>query len=504
MPIFEKMGMYGLEQEEDFFLAGLVTGDPVLMIGTHGCGKNFFFERLAETLKLRFQVYDASKAMFEDILGFPDMKSLMEEDPAKRKIKYLQTPMSILDKDIVLVDEISRAHVQMQNKWLEVIRSRQVMGVKAPDLKWVWAAMNPLSYEGAVPLDEALAGRFAWIIYMPEAYMMDDADALQVAMNENKDDSTALSKWDTTHKVKDDLPTDELYDILKRAGVIYDSVCGQYLHAVANYTVRLMKTLSSKSKVNLDGRRMSMIRRNILSVIAVKKAKGESILLEMLTFDVLLKSMPNPATGREISPADLLTAHNLSKGALHMKKDVNYMITVEKDYTKKLALALEHQKEVTPMLLNEIIGTIARDPDYTYLTAVMAPIITKFARLFDMESITAVSDRMAKLTGKGEFDFTIDRNSVMAWEDFKEAQRTAKKSSEGIIAMRVTSHILTSREKQQINLEDITNMFYRVRERVIASVEQLRPAYHTLAKRMGEADHEQSVGQDPVEEESNA
>ena len=502
MGLFNQMGMYGADEYEDYFLAALLTGDPLLMIGTHGCGKNFMFERMAETMKVNAQIYDASKAMFEDILGFPDMKALMADDSKDRKIKYLSTPMSILDKDFVLVDEISRAHVQMQNKWLEVIRSRQVMGVKAPNLRWVWAAMNPLSYEGAVPLDEALAGRFAWIITMPEIHNMDDADAIQVAMNSNGDDALALDTWGGHKSIETTLPTTKLFEILEAAGKLYAQVAEDYSHAISSYCVRLMKTLSSKSKVFLDGRRVGMILRNITSLIAIKKAKGDPIALETLVLDVLLKSMPNPATGKDISPTDLLAAHNLSKSALYMKKDANYLVTVEKDWSKKFSIAVEHIKEINPMLLNEVIGVIAREDENAPICAVIAPMVLKYARMFDLEAITAVCDRMAKMTGKGKFDFTLDRTSVLAYEDFQEAMREARGSAAGVIAMRTASHMISQRAKQRTNLDDFVSLYRKTKDRVTHAISVMKPAYETLTKLIQEMPNEQLGGADTTEAES--
>ncbi|MHC5058275.1 MAG: transposase, partial [Planctomycetota bacterium] len=55
---------------------------------------------------------------------------------------------------------LNRAQAEMQNKWLEIIRSRRVMGAETA-VKWVWAAMNPKSYSATQTLDEALVGRFA-------------------------------------------------------------------------------------------------------------------------------------------------------------------------------------------------------------------------------------------------------------------------------------------------------------------------------------------------------
>jgi MoxR-like ATPase len=71
--------------------------------------------------------YDASKALFEDMIGFPDPSSI-----ASGEIKYVPTKLSLWDKEFILVDEISRARAEMQNKWLEVIRGRNLNSYLPP------------------------------------------------------------------------------------------------------------------------------------------------------------------------------------------------------------------------------------------------------------------------------------------------------------------------------------------------------------------------------------
>ena len=50
-------------------MASLLTGDPLLLIGNHGCAKTHVANKVAQALGRKFLVYDASKAMFEDVLA---------------------------------------------------------------------------------------------------------------------------------------------------------------------------------------------------------------------------------------------------------------------------------------------------------------------------------------------------------------------------------------------------------------------------------------------------
>ena len=188
--ILAPLGLYGLHEVENAILAGLATGEPFLLVGSHGSAKTLLAPRVAETLGFRYHAYDASKAMFEDLIGFPDPSGLV-----KGEVRYARTPLSIYDKEFVLIDEISLASPTMQSKWLEVIRSRKVMGLEIASLRHIIAAMNPPTvYAGAIPLDVALAGRFGFIVPMPELRRMGAEDLVRIMTHVGADDAPLLAK----------------------------------------------------------------------------------------------------------------------------------------------------------------------------------------------------------------------------------------------------------------------------------------------------------------------
>ena len=53
------------------------------------------------------------------------------------------------------------------------------------EVKWVWAAMNPMSYSATQALDEALIGRFAIFLYPPDVLQMSEEDRIQVTSHIN-------------------------------------------------------------------------------------------------------------------------------------------------------------------------------------------------------------------------------------------------------------------------------------------------------------------------------
>ena len=129
--ILQGLGIYGWKkQDESLVLASLLTGDPLLLIGNHGCAKTHLANRVAEALGKRFLVYDASKAMFEDVLGYPNVEKLKQG-----VVEYVPSPVTVWDKELVLIDEFIRAIPELQSKWLEIIRGRKIMGFPTHD-KW--------------------------------------------------------------------------------------------------------------------------------------------------------------------------------------------------------------------------------------------------------------------------------------------------------------------------------------------------------------------------------
>jgi len=283
--VLEQCGVYGWkEADENLVIASLLTGDPLLLIGNHGCAKTHVANKIAQALKRRFLVYDASKAMFEDILGYPNVEQLKHG-----VVEYVPSPVTIWDKEMILIDELNRAVPELQSKWLEAIRSRKIMGFPT-QVKWVWAAMNPMSYSGTNQLDEALVGRFALFLYPPDILQMDEADRIRVANHINGDDAPGLSEWtDSANKTisPHDLETvgGELHQILKLAAQYFLRLREQ-MPSLAEFLAKFADLLvrESKGEVALDGRRLGFIHRNLLANRAVELAKTEVLQADLPDF----------------------------------------------------------------------------------------------------------------------------------------------------------------------------------------------------------------------------
>lgn len=309
--LLEALGVYGLRNIEDGVLAGLVTGDPVLLVGSHGSAKTLLAQRLADALGLRFWAYDAAKANFEDLIGFPVPDSLKED-----VVRYARTALSILEKEFVLVDEISRASPSMQSKWLEIVRARKVMGMKLDALRFVFAAMNPAGdYVGAMPLDRALAGRFAWILPMPEFCQMEVDDRRLILAQLGPEDAPRLGR--ATAPARDV----GLSAFLERATARFEALRAEMGDLLMDYTLQFTTALQG-ARVKVDGRRASMLFRNAAAFLAVREVRLNLSLsrdieaLRSHLWDAMRLSMPYAATGEGVTEGTLIGAHGTAIQAI--------------------------------------------------------------------------------------------------------------------------------------------------------------------------------------------
>jgi len=326
--ILDEIGVFGYKiDEENRILAGLVTGDPQLFIGRHGSAKTMLAEQIARALYfdhteveehtnengkitkkkvpyLPFVAYDASKAAFEDVIGFPNPKDLQQG-----KMSFVPGPVSVWNKKFVFIDEINRAEADMQSKWLEVVRSKRIMGYETP-ITFVWSAMNPKGYEGANDLDEALVGRFANFIYVPDVLDLSETMRAQIAARVGQDDSPAIKEWlgdggKKTVQVESPVDYKKLGTLLRK---ILTKAAKQYMNfieegrerqargqqdKVATWVSYFANTLRAQSSTKsnekgdesmkgtepilLDGRRLGMIRRQILAVRAVQIVRANML-----------------------------------------------------------------------------------------------------------------------------------------------------------------------------------------------------------------------------------
>ena len=298
----EAVGLYGMETIATPVLASLVTGDPLLLVGAHGTAKTAMAEALADALGMRFRAYDASKALFEDIIGFPNPRDL-----GKGRLGYVPTEISIWGVEFVLVDELSRAAPAMQNKWLEVVRSRRVMGKAVESLEMVFGAMNPPGYLGARTLDPALVGRFAFIVTMPTVKDMTARQVDAVIRTVTGSDAPGCKDVWGGH-VEADQAGPGIVGIVEQARAALPGLIELHGQALVDY-VRSFQALLRAHKVDLDGRRLSLMYRSLAAGMAVDGVRGKDVPAEGALFDCVRHLLPGPALDEAVPSTVLYPVH---------------------------------------------------------------------------------------------------------------------------------------------------------------------------------------------------
>lgn len=140
----------------------------VLFSGEHGVGKSSI---IIETLKrhgLKYRYFSASTMdPYVDFVGIPMQ---VENEQGDEVIRCIRPEHISDDVEVFVFDEFNRSHSKIRNAVMELIQSKSINGRKFPNLKVVWAAINPSDHENSYDvedLDPAQADRFHMHIHLP-------------------------------------------------------------------------------------------------------------------------------------------------------------------------------------------------------------------------------------------------------------------------------------------------------------------------------------------------
>lgn len=144
----------------------------VLLIGRHGVGKTTMIRDLWENEMgwkegIDYKYLSASTLdPWVDLVGIPTE----DDTDGNRSIAFIQ-PKWLFSVKAILIDELNRSHPKVRNALMEFIQFHAVNGKKLPNLKYVWAAINPedddeFDYD-VETLDPATKDRFQIQIHVP-------------------------------------------------------------------------------------------------------------------------------------------------------------------------------------------------------------------------------------------------------------------------------------------------------------------------------------------------
>jgi len=473
--ILSQLGIFGWkEADENLVLASLLTGDPLLLIGNHGCAKTHVANKVAQALGRRFLVYDASKAMFEDVLGYPNVEKLKHG-----VVEYVPSPVTIWDKELVLVDELNRAVPELQSKWLEIIRSRKIMGFPT-QVKWVWAAMNPLSYSGTQQLDAAMIGRFAIFLYPPDVLQMDEADRIRVATHINGDDAPSLAEWTggecaaTVCHGDVEVVGSRLRETLAKAGGHFLRLREQ-MPTLAEFLAKFADLLvrETAGEVALDGRRLGFIHRNLLANRAVELAKAEVFGAALPDFVesaryVVQSSIPiglndeglkrEEAVHKMEICFDLLSSY-FQQGAELARVNLIYELFTTPDLMRRAELLLTC--DLGEMALSKAWTDLMKeDRDITLLAYTALQVEARRPGTVPQELLASLS---AKVSGENLSTKCIGRLEGDAVEYIDEVEALLKQESD-LGCLVAYQHVRSLIESRRVNPESLAETEHAIRE----------------------------------------
>ena len=473
--ILKQLGIFGWkEADENLVLASLLTGDPLLLIGNHGCAKTHVANKVAQALGRRFLVYDASKAMFEDVLGYPNVEKLKHG-----VVEYVPSPVTIWDKELVLIDELNRAVPELQSKWLEIIRSRKIMGFPT-QVKWVWAAMNPISYSATQALDNALIGRFAIFLYPPDVLQMDEADRIKVATHINGDDAPSLGEWTggecaaTVCHGNAEVVGSRLRETLAKAGGHFLRLREQ-MPTLAEFLAKFADLLvrATAGEVALDGRRLGFIHRNLLANRAVELAKAEvfgAVLPDFVASAryVVQSSIPiglndeglkrEEAVHKMEICFDLLSSY-FQQGAELARVNLIYELFTTPDLMRRAELLLT--RDLGEMALSKAWTDLMKeDRDITLLAYTALQVEARRPGTVPQELLASLS---AKVSGENLSTKCIGRLEGDAVEYIDEVEALLKQDSD-LGCLVAYQHVRSLIESRRVNPESLTETEHAIRE----------------------------------------
>lgn len=306
MSILNDLRIFGFSSsQENAVFASLLIGEPLLFIGGPGLAKTEVVESIGSALRedskrlnpsnpekwFSYQIYDASKLNFEDLIGYPNPHRLKADPP---EVTYVPTKSTIWGKHMIAFDELNRCVEERQSNLFEIIRSRKLHGIDTGN-KFIFSTMNPFGDQGTVGMSDALVDRHLFYLRINRFAEMDAKDRKKVIHRIGKVDGVGLRYWGSE---KQELDTSDaivdgkvaINNLLADVGVrirglmqngikilheLKESTGEQLTEVIDKVVVAMHKEFakeaeSLRKETDLSGRRASAILRGILALRAIE------------------------------------------------------------------------------------------------------------------------------------------------------------------------------------------------------------------------------------------
>jgi MoxR-like ATPase len=365
--ILQPLGIHGWESVETPLFACILLGEPVCLVSEPGAGKTYFGEVLARALGdgVRYGYYDTSKSNFEDFIGFPNPESFKQG-----RAEFIENELTIWDKQVIMLDEVSRAARDTSNKWLEILGSRMLMGRPLP-LVAVLGAMNPVTHHGTHLLDQAFADRFVAFLPLPAYSQMSPEARRSILDGATGLDAPALDFWQTGEIERKSYVIDSesfqqasqnIRHLLSRGAKRYQELLAQDSGKdIRTYADGLGLQLA-RADYPIEARRLKMLSRLLLAaeawVSTVKGTQDQSFDRAQLAREMLPFAFPHPYTGQDLPSATLRAAHIAASSALMGNQRESELLAHQSHAKRMLALLSD---EWSPHLRDRIVYDLYED-----------------------------------------------------------------------------------------------------------------------------------------------
>lgn len=391
--MLRQVGVIGKEKQSLYLFACLLVGEPFVEYGSSGTGKTWLAKQTEKYFYGGTGVFiDSAKVNFEEVQGPYNLRKYFDQN----KIEYLVTPQTLAGKDLLFIDELTRAKTDVMNGLLEITADKTLNGMRLPQLKAIIAACNPLSYEGTNPLTEALADRFLFCVEAEDLISMSEEDNMLITEQGSVAKDQVLMNWidgfqGYTNKYPD--LTKEFQAYMQKVGKMYLNVKKKF--KIHEYVVKfarlyegdmLSKNLAESGLYyRIQGRRVNLLRDGITAVLSIllmeyeehlktlskeEKAKFKLSKEEMdywirsSIFQAVLSVVNVALTGKEVKIEMLQDAHQIALSCIDSNEyNSMYDITTEGNLTKRFWKALVHHDE-QPLALSPAFELIKKNFKY--------------------------------------------------------------------------------------------------------------------------------------------
>jgi len=263
----QHLGLHGLEALELPLCIHAITGTPFYLVGDRGSAKSRLLTSFYRALGLRTGIFNMALAtQLEDLAGWPDVRALEEGRWA-----WQEAPHVVWGQQAVFLDELPRVATPLQGKVFDLLRDRAVMGTPIESLQLCAAAGNPPG-PGSHTLDEALVGRFGLLDRMPTT--QDMSREVRAAIIESVGESDAhLAAAFHSEPAEHATAGAVLRRLIETGRTELPATIRELGSGTSSYVLEISETIEQVSPSGyLDGRRLGMIRRNLLTALTLARA----------------------------------------------------------------------------------------------------------------------------------------------------------------------------------------------------------------------------------------